>query len=414
MYQRAWITAVLLLALWGTSAEAQTDASAQAARLDTLKRAGVGFAAYVFSGEKFPAVTVSGTDALATNGGKIEVKTTFFSGDGKRVEAASAPGRYGAVTELTTPEGEHTAQYTTLFRQKEKVDRFWETRMQGQMNFPPEIGIPPSVAKEQSRYIADSFRNEFFESMIRKPQTAVLLAGLYEARPGEKQVERNSPYERDRRYWYALRKRLGDTPEYRFDVSIPRDYAKEPAKTYPLLVFLHGSGERGEDLTRVRVHGPLAEVDHGRELPMIVAAPQCPENEDWYSEEVAALIETVCAKYRIDRSRIYLTGLSMGGYGTWATAIAYPDVFAAIAPMCGGSDPRDADRLKSLPIWNFHGKLDEAVPFHESQDMVRAVKKAGGDIKFTVYPDLGHNCWTVSYANSDLYPWLLAHTKKPR
>lgn len=410
--KRLAVALMLMFALWGNSAKAQNTDNSSQQRLAQLKQVGVGFASYVFSGEKFPTQTISEIEALEKTLGKIEVKTEFFDKDGTPVQNASLPGRYGAVTELKTVGGERSFRYATLFRQKEKVGKWWETEMQGQMNFPAEIGIEPKVAKEQSKYIADSFRNEFFESMIRKPQTAILLSGLYETKPGEKQVERNSPYERDRHYWYTLRKKRGDTPEYKYLTSTPKDYARQPDKKYPLMVFLHGSGERGEDLPRVRVHGPLTEVDAGRDLPFVVIAPQCPVNEDWYSEEVYALIEEVCTKYRIDRSQIYLTGLSMGGYGTWSTAIAYPELFAAIAPMCGGSDPRDAARLKKLPIWNFHGKQDEAVPFHESEDMVSAVKKAGGDIKFTIYPDLGHNCWTISYANPELYTWLLSHRKK--
>ena len=111
---------------------------------------------------------------------------------------------------------------------------------------------------------------------------------------------------------------------------------------------------------------------------------------------------------------MYLTGLSMGGFGTWTLAAAYPRRFAAIAPICGGGSPKDAPKLKSLPIWVFHGAQDKTVPLARSEDMVKALKGAGaGEVKFTVYPDAGHDSWTATYDNPELYSWLLAHQLKP-
>jgi len=129
---------------------------------------------------------------------------------------------------------------------------------------------------------------------------------------------------------------------------------------------------------------------------------------------VAALLDEIIVNYQVDRDRIYLTGLSMGGYGTWTLAAAYPEKFAAIAPICGGGWPEDAARLKDLPIWVFHGAKDEAVPLERSEEMVKAVEDAGGKVKFTVYLDAEHDSWTATYGNPELYEWLLAQKRRRR
>jgi predicted peptidase len=145
-----------------------------------------------------------------------------------------------------------------------------------------------------------------------------------------------------------------------------------------------------------------------------VVSPQCPEGRWWKVDDLATLLDEVEAKYRVDADRIYLTGLSMGGFGTWDLASNFPDRFAAIAPMCGGGQPEMARRLKYLPIWVFHGDADPSVPVKKSDDMVEALKKVGADVKFTKYPGVGHDCWTQSYANPELYTWFLSHTRSER
>ena len=124
------------------------------------------------------------------------------------------------------------------------------------------------------------------------------------------------------------------------------------------------------------------------------------------------LIPAVAGQYPIDEDRIYLTGISMGGYGTWMTAIHYPDRFAAIAPICGGGEPGEASALLDVPVWTFHGAKDPVVPVSETEKMVQALKKAGGDVRFTLYPEGGHDVWTETYNNEELYTWLLSHTRQ--
>jgi predicted peptidase len=147
----------------------------------------------------------------------------------------------------------------------------------------------------------------------------------------------------------------------------------------------------------------------------VIVSPQCPEN-GWWSSELQidilnALLDDVAAKYRIDKQRIYVTGSSMGGIGTWYLAAAYPDRFAAIAPICGGGDPKDAPKISHLPTWVFHGESDKTVSISESEKMVNALEECGCRIKFTTYPNTGHDSWTVTYQNPELYEWFLKHTR---
>lgn len=187
-----------------------------------------------------------------------------------------------------------------------------------------------------------------------------------------------------------------------------------PAEGAPLLIFLHGAGERGDDLSVVKKHGPPKVVETMAALqPFIVVSPQCPKEKWWDVELVKALTDSVAEKFKADRTRLYLTGLSMGGYGTWGLTVKYPDLFAAAVPICGGGDPTQAAKIKDLPMRVYHGAKDEAVPLERSQEMVDALKAAGAqDIALTVYPDLAHDSWTPTYADPALYEWLLTKQRK--
>lgn len=203
------------------------------------------------------------------------------------------------------------------------------------------------------------------------------------------------------------------TMELEYLLSLPKEYDKDRGKAWPLMVFLHGAGERGSDINKVKVHGPAKLIEQGKEFPFIIVSPQCPENQWWPNrvETVMALIDEISEKYRVDPKRIYLTGLSMGGYGTWAIASTFPNRFAAIVPICGGGQPYLAANLKSVPIWAFHGAKDPVVPLNESERMVNAVKAFGGNAKLTVYPEAQHDSWTETYNNPDLYEWLLKQSR---
>ena len=174
------------------------------------------------------------------------------------------------------------------------------------------------------------------------------------------------------------------------------------------MIFLHGAGERGNDINKVKIHGPPMLVDKGRKFPFIPISPQGPKDSWWSYEPVMEMIEDAEQRYQVDPKRIILTGLSMGGYGTWELAAHYPKKFAALVPLCGGGIPYMTSRFKSTPVWAFHGAKDGGVPIHESQRMVDALKKNGStQVKFTIYPEAGHNCWTEAYNTEALYQWML-------
>lgn len=200
--------------------------------------------------------------------------------------------------------------------------------------------------------------------------------------------------------------------DYDYLLTLPAGYEDDSAEKWPLLVFLHGSGERGTDIERVRTHGLPASIDAGRAVPFIVVAPQCPQDEWWNLPAVEAFIADMVRNYRVDPERIYLTGLSMGGFGVWALAARHPERYAAVIPVCGGGETKWASKLRDLPIWAFHGALDESVPVKRSQDMIDAITAAGGSPRLTIYPEAKHDSWTATYANDEIYTWLLAHRRR--
>jgi len=209
----------------------------------------------------------------------------------------------------------------------------------------------------------------------------------------------------------SFEKEIKLTVKLHYLLFLPEGYAEQTQKKWPLMLFLHGAGESGSDLEKVKLHGPPKIVETKRDFPFILVSPQS-AGRGWNPAALDALLDDVTAHYRVDPDRIYLTGLSMGGFGTWALAAARPGRFAAIAPICGGGNPRDAEKIKHIPVWVFHGAKDPTVPLAASQSMVDALRSAGAtEVKFTVYSDAGHDSWTETYANPALYQWLLDHTR---
>jgi len=190
---------------------------------------------------------------------------------------------------------------------------------------------------------------------------------------------------------------------------LPKDYDKSQDR-WPLIMFLHGSGESGTNLAKVKAHGPPKLVESKPDFPFILVSPQSP-GRGWNNTTLMALLDDVMSKYRVDPQRVYLTGLSMGGYGTWSLAAAHHERFAAIVPVSGGGKITDAKKLAALPIWVFHGAKDSTVPVRRSREMVEAIRAEGGHVNYTEFPEAGHDCWTETYDNPDLYKWLLAQKR---
>lgn len=194
-------------------------------------------------------------------------------------------------------------------------------------------------------------------------------------------------------------------------LALPRNYDQQDS--WPLVLFLHGAGERGDDLELVKQHGPPKLISEGKDFPFIVVSPQCPKDLWWEPIELTALLDQIVKTHKVDEDRVYVTGLSMGGFGTWRLAAFTPDRFAAIAPICGGGEPYWARRFSHLPTWAFHGAKDQAVPLERSQKMIDAMKEKGGEPKLTVYPEAGHDSWTETYNNPEFYEWLLEQKRSP-
>jgi predicted peptidase len=218
----------------------------------------------------------------------------------------------------------------------------------------------------------------------------------------------------------AMEKEITVKAKLKFFVALPEGYEKaasegsaneKSVEKYPLLIFLHGAGEQGADLNAIKIHGMPKLLDKGKKFPFIVVSPQSPTNT-WQPEILNAFIDDLLATYRVDTDRIYMTGISMGGAGTWNYATAYPDRLAAIAPICGAGFDKLAPKVAKLPIWAFHGALDDRVPIAKMAEMIKAVQDAGGNPKFTIYPTAKHDSWSKTYENKELYEWLLEQKRR--
>jgi predicted peptidase len=206
-----------------------------------------------------------------------------------------------------------------------------------------------------------------------------------------------------------------DGAEAKWVLFVPHDYKGDQA--YPLIIFLHGSGETGTDgvkQTKVGL-GPAVEKQE-KAFPALVIFPQS-HKRTWKADSddgqrVLAILDQVQKEYKVDAKRVYLTGLSMGGAGTWSLAAAHPGKWAAIVPICGFGDPASAEKIRHLPCWCFHGDADKAVKVEKSREMIEALKKTGSQPKYTEYPGVGHNSWDKAYGTAELYDWLLKQQLK--
>jgi predicted peptidase len=202
-------------------------------------------------------------------------------------------------------------------------------------------------------------------------------------------------------------------------------------KKYPLVLFLHGAGERGDDNELQLVHGAFDFADPQRraKFPCYLLFPQCPNEQKWSDvdwtlesselpltpspamQSTKELVDEMIENAGVEPSRVYLTGLSMGGFGVWDAIARYPTLFAAAAPICGGGDPKTATNFSRLPIWCFHGDADPVVKVRRSREMVDALKSIGSRVQYSEYPGVEHDSWTVTYSNPKFYEWLFAQQK---
>jgi predicted peptidase len=200
--------------------------------------------------------------------------------------------------------------------------------------------------------------------------------------------------------------------QLRYWIYLPKNYVANAQEKFPLVLFLHGSGERGANLDLVKKHGPPSILGVHPELDScIIVSPQCPSQQWWNTGDLKLLCDDLLKSHPIDSSRVYLTGLSMGGFATWTLLAEYPQFWAAAVPICGGGDPQKAASFKHVPLWVFHGAKDPAVPLKASQEMVDALKSVGADPKFTIYPEEAHQSWIPAYKDPSLWKWLLSQKR---
>ena len=228
----------------------------------------------------------------------------------------------------------------------------------------------------------------------------------------------------------------GATHDFQYLLFLPDTYGDDPAKKWPLIFFHHGAGENGSNIDLIKVHGPPKIVATQPDFPFVVVSPLVPTNPDFVvlADAWMALLAEVTSSYRVDSARLYITGLSQGGYLAWELIVRHPDTFAAAAPIaggpgigpictllrnfglsCGGEDvePVDPCEVRHIPMWVFHGDADSVVDPRNSRDLVETLNGCGGDVQLTLYPGVDHDSWTRTYADSALYDWMLSHTLSP-
>lgn len=197
---------------------------------------------------------------------------------------------------------------------------------------------------------------------------------------------------------------------------LPDHYSEQPQQNWPVLLYLHSADARSNDLQKVKQEGLPYVLRMGRKLPFVVVAPLCSPEEWWDSrwslENLNVLLDELTEKYRVDSKRIYLTGWSMGGAGSWKLSSDYPTRFAAVVPISGRTQLKYVAQLQNMPTWAFHGAKDTVVPVNESQKMIDALQNSGGNARLTIFPDTGHEVWLQAYTDPQLYEWLLKQSKK--
>jgi predicted peptidase len=212
----------------------------------------------------------------------------------------------------------------------------------------------------------------------------------------------------------SFKRTIKHSAELDYLLSLPAGYDQDRDRTWPLILFLHGAGERGDDVQRVAKHGPPKLIAAGQDIPAIVVSPQCTTNQWWtdHLEALTALLDHTARRYRVDPDRVYVTGLSMGGFGTWSLLAHDAGRFAAAIPICGGGSRIGLARVGKLPIWAFHGEADPVVPLDETTRLIDALKTRGNDnVKLTTYPGVGHDSWTQTYDNPEVWEWLFAQRR---
>lgn len=199
--------------------------------------------------------------------------------------------------------------------------------------------------------------------------------------------------------------------KYDYFLYLPKDYQRRTEK-YPLVIYLHGGSQKGSDLNKLKTYGLPSRVAKGQNFPFIIASPQCPDHKYWSTDNwFEALYAELTARYRIDTNRVYVTGISMGGFGAWQVAMDHPTKVAAVVPLCGGcNDSTEICRIRHIPVWTFHGTADDQIPISETERLVSRLQSCRGNVKFTRLENEGHGIQYV-YEQKEIYDWMVKQRK---
>jgi pimeloyl-ACP methyl ester carboxylesterase len=367
----------------------------------------------VFGKPEFPDGDIDNGRLLRRALVPVHASVRFFDAQFHEVKEAAKPGRYGAVVRLDVAGGAPSYRFITLYRTPARV-RGDTIAIPITAQLPAAFGINPTVVSGHQPEIGWVIQDMLigYEDSKSPESVAILLAGLSEMSPNDPPAFLSHSAEvHNEAWWFALQTHLGIEREYRHLVDLPKGYDADPTKRWPLILFLHHADAGGNDINDVRTCALAGLINRGMRVPAIVVSPQRPDAEEWSVPALNHLIDTIEAQYRVDPDRVYLTGVSAGGDLTWDVALVYPDRFAAIVPMSGETDPRDAAQLRNVPVWAFQGGKDPYVPPSQVEIMIAAVRKAGGHAHLTFYPDAGHDCWDQAYSTPALWTWLFAQKR---
>jgi predicted esterase len=395
-----------------------TPADLAKKRLAMIRAQPLGAEFAIFDGAVFPAIDFANKGLVQAAIGPYTLGIRFFDAQWNEVTVPQAPGRYGALVEFRSADGLTFTAQRTLFKTAQpylpdhpKVEPYGVT-----VKFPAAFGLPETIGATESWNINDGMGLVVENQSTREGRQAVVAAALQDIATDPVKWSGFDVQRIEGAWWSELYKRLGENQDYPYLTYMPDGYDKDQ-HPWPLLLFLHGWNGREPNLKSGQNYGPLGYVHKTHPLPLIIVAPACPLNpagaQDWDCARLLHLLDELAQTYRIDPKRIYVTGLSMGGFATIDLAAMYPDRIAAIVPLSAGENPGLAPRLKNMPAWFFHGADDHSVPPRYASDLVDAMQKLGAPVKLTIYPGLGHSSatWSKAYNDPDLYTWLLQQSK---
>ncbi len=409
-----------------------------AQRERALRGLDVAFSQYVFATAKLPEWSFENQAEANNILGPHAVKVTFFDANYEVVKSADKPGLYAAIVEFDRQGEPGIKRYHTLLRVANGADFAACKVAKGE--FGKQFGLA-ALAKEHvallerldARLGPDTLGNgqtflkelrfggrpgkadpgrtpqQTAEFLQKSADAAITLGWLQQVQANKSTYGRTNPMNWNLKFIHELKRKTGNLTPYEYYAHLPEGIEADKTKKWPVLISLHGSGGGDNGAAAQEKSVPVRFVKAHPELGMIVIAPA--SREWWNLPVLDDMYAEILAKYPVDPDRVYLTGLSMGGYGSWQWVAERPDLFAAVAPICGGGSPADAVLFKDVPVWVFHGAKDPTVPVKLSYDMVEALRAIHGRVRLTIYPTAGHDSWTAAYNTLELYLWMLRQVR---